>query len=374
MKNLVFIPTYWKDNGDKDEYVFDHPSLVSLKGTLGRTLQSFAKKKLPYDVFILPVPLKKNVEFKVKQIVKKFSKLNIYVLTKKRYLEIIKKVKRTDVSKEFKTQINLQDYSDVRNFGLIYAIINNYDNIMMIDDDEVIDGDYFNKAIKGIGVKINGKKLLGKTGYYIDKSGIYPMKQKDPKIRRLWLKGIYITKAINKAINNKERFNNTTIALGGSMVINKELFWHVPFDPYITRGEDIDYLMNAKHFGYQFLMDKELKVLHLPPKGFAPGWTKLRRDIYRFIYLKEKLKFLKISIKDTQPYPGFFLSKNLKYKIIKTNKNYAEDCIEKNKLSEAKEYIKNSTEILGAANEYAKQNAKKYFSFQKEWEKFAREI
>ena len=375
MKNIVFIPTYWVNKEEKYKTVFDHDSLLSSDGTIGRTLQSFVKKKLSYDVLILTVPKTKEVDDKIDRIVKKFPKLDITVLNKKKYERIIRKVKRTKVSREFKSKINLDDYPGVRNIGLIYAITNNYDNIIMIDDDEVVtDDDYFNKAVYGIGDKIHGKRLLGKTGYYINKSGVYEKKQKDPILRKLWLKGTLITKAINKAINRKQRLNNTSMALGGNMVLNKKLFYQVPFDPYLTRGEDVDYLMNAKHFGYLFLMDKELKILHLPPKNLTHAWKKIRRDIYRFTYLKEKLKFLKISIRDTQPYPGFFLSKNLNYKIKKLNKNYAEDCIEKNRLDEAKEYQKNSTEILDAAIEYAEENAKKYFSFQKEWVKFTKEI
>ncbi len=375
MKNLVFIPTYWTSKEEKHKTVFDHPSHISSNGTLSRTLQSFVKNKLVYDIFILPVPLKKDVENKINSIVKKFPNLNINILTKKDYTKIIKKIKKTNTSAEFKSEINVDDYPGVRNFGLLYAIINDYDNIIMIDDDEVVcDDDYFNKAIDGMGLKINGKYLFGKTGYYINKDRDYKLSQKDPNLRKLWLKDTHINDSIKKAISGKKRFNTTTIALGGNMVINKKLFTHVPFDPYITRGEDIDYMMNAKHLGYLFPMDKNLKIIHLPPKTITPGWIKLKRDIYRFIYSREKMKLLNIDLKDTLPYPGFFLGNNLEEKIKKTNSNYANYHKKKNQSLEVEEYTKNCSFVIEDATRHAKQSAKKYFSFQKNWRKLSKQI
>ena len=375
MKNLVFIPTYWASGKEKAWGVFDHPTLVSARGTLGVTLESFEKIKLRYDVLIMPVPLNKNIEAKVKHIVEKFSSLKIHVLTGIEYAKIIAEVKRADVSREFKSKINLQDYPDVRNFGLIYAIMNDYDNIIMIDDDEVIeDGDYFKKAIEGIGLKVKGKRLLGKTGYYIQESGGYELAIQNSMIRSLWPKEAVINKAIKTAISPKSRFNSTSIALGGNMVINRELFYNVPFDPYISRGEDSDYLMNAKHSGYQFLMDKELVITHLPPKRLAPYWRKLRRDIYRFIYLREKINHLMIDIKSTIPYPYYFLGEDLLDRIIKTNKKYVRHCLENNKLKDAEEYAKNASEIIDDAKTYARANAGRYVLFQREWVKFVRNM
>lgn len=374
MKNLIYIPVYFTENTD-DESVFDHPHLVSSNGTIIRTLRSFSKVNLTDDVLIVPVPLLPKAEINIKNILSKFPHLNAHCLTKNEYLKIIHKVKKKHVGKEFATQITLADYPEVRNFGLIYAILNNYENIIMIDDDEVVeDKDFFNKAIEGIGKKIYGKNLYFKTGYYINRTGTYELVQKDPKMRQSWLKGEFINKALKKAIHKKFRFNPSSVAFGGLMVINKQLFCNVPFDPYITRGEDIDYVINAKHFGYQFLMDTEFTIKHLPPKSTIKSWSKIRRDIYRFIYEREKLQHLKIDKREIEPYPGEFLRNDLINKIIKTNVNYAKCLLNENKLVDSIEFLKNATEILENAKTYAKKNAKKYLRFQKDWVKFVKQV
>lgn len=375
MKNLIFIPTYWTFEKGKASSVFDHPVLYSKRGTLGRTLKSFINKGMKHDILILPVPLHRNIESKVKHITEKFPKLNISVLVREEYKKIINEARRLNLTREFRRQINVKDYGNVRNIGLIYGLKQGYDNIIMVDDDEVVEDDnYFKKALEGIGMKIKGKFLLGKTGYYLNKNGSYKLTQLNPEIRKLWLKETYINKAISNAIKHKQRFNHTSIALGGNMVINSKLFRKVPFDPYNTRGEDTDYMINAKHFGHLFLMDKQLTIKHLPPKKIKPYWSKIRQDIYRFVYLREKMRYLNISIKDVSPYPAYFLRKNLIRKIIKTNVNYAKANLKRGGYKDCQEYLKNASEILDDAREYAKNNAKKYFKFQKEWIKYAKSI
>ncbi|MBW2991402.1 hypothetical protein KY348_06910 [Candidatus Woesearchaeota archaeon] len=373
MKNLVFIPTYWTFEKEKESSVFDHPMLYSKRGTLGRTLRSFISKKMKHDVLILPVPLHKSIEDKVKHITEKFPKLNIHVFNREDYKKIINELRRLNLTPEFRRHVNVKDYGNVRNMGLIYGLKQGYDNILMIDDDEVVEDDnYFKKAFEGIGLKIKGKPLLGKTGYYIHKNGSYKLTQLNPEIRKFWLKETYINKAIIKAIKHKQRFNHTTIALGGNMVINSELFRKVPFDPYNTRGEDTDYMINAIHSGYLFLMDKLFTIKHLPPKKMKPYWSKLRQDMYRFIYLREKMQYLNVSIRDISPYPAYFLRKNLVRKIIKTNVNYAKANLRIGRYRDCQKYLKNASEILDDAREYAKKSARKYFKFQKEWERYTK--
>lgn len=375
MKNLIFIPTYWAFEKEKESSVFDHPVSFSKKGTIGRTLRSFISRKMDCDILILPVPLHRNIENKVKHITEKFPQLSIHIFNREDYKKIINEARTINLTQEFRSHINVEDYGNVRNMGLIYGLKQGYDNILMIDDDEVVEDDnYFKKAFEGINLKIKGKPLLGKTGYYIHKNGSYKLTQLNPIIRKSWLKETYINKAINKAIKHKQRFNHTSIALGGNMVVNSKLFKKVPFDPYNTRGEDIDYMLNAKHFGYLFLMDKELIIKHLSPKKMRPYWSKLRQDMYRFVYLQEKMQYLNVSIRDITPYPAHFLRKNLVRKIIKTNVNYAKAKLRKGQYRDCQKYLMNASEILDDAREYAKKSARKYFKFQKEWVGYARSI
>jgi hypothetical protein len=108
------------------------------------------------------------------------------------------------------------------------------------------------------------------------------------------------------------------------MVFPPGLFRNVSFDPGITRGEDIDYLMNSRLFGYSWFLDKELAITHLPPKASAgdpvttTAYAKLQRDVLRFVYQRQKIRISE-EYSDLQPlqaedfgiYPGEFLKDDL---------------------------------------------------------------
>ena len=70
-----------------------------------------------------------------------------------------------------------------------------------------------------------------------------------------------------KILESRETLVPTTFAFGGNMVLHWKMFENVPFDHYITRGEDMDLLVNSKMLGFQFMLDTRLRVLHLPGEG-----------------------------------------------------------------------------------------------------------
>jgi hypothetical protein len=148
----------------------------------------------------------------------------------------------------------------------------------------------------------------------------------------------------------------------------------VPYDPYIARGEDLDYLLNAKHFGFNFLFDNRLIVRHLPPKKDIPYWLKMRKDIYRFIYEREKLKYFNFKLEDLDSYPKFFLKEDLVHRAVITSIAYAKKCLEKGDKIGFNESSKNAVIASKDAQQYAKVNAPKYFKFQKQWVKLFRII
>ncbi|MFR7670512.1 MAG: hypothetical protein ACLU0O_07330 [Collinsella sp.] len=51
------------------------------------------------------------------------------------------------------------------------------------------------------------------------------------------------------------------------MALHARAFTRVAFDPFITRGEDLDYLFNMRMFGYDVWFDNEWTVRHLPPES-----------------------------------------------------------------------------------------------------------
>lgn len=156
------------------------------------------------------------------------------------------------------------------------------------------------------------------------------------------------TKAFDKIIKCSPRLKVTPFAFGGLMVIHKNMYKIVPFDPNITRGEDIDYLINAKMFGFDFFLDNKLNAKHLPPKKHHPVWKRFREDIYRFLYEQAKINkqyevnyMNKVLSSDFDPYPGEFLKDDLEDKIYKTNFLLALDYLANDNVEGCRESLKN---------------------------------
>src|SRR3989338_1290348 len=81
-------------------------------------------------------------------------------------------------------------------------------------------------------------------------------------------------------IESKDRFVESPVVLGGNLILSRRLFERIPFDPLIPRGEDIDYLINARLAGFKVLFDKPLKINHLPlERTFSYRKEELKGDI-----------------------------------------------------------------------------------------------
>ena len=132
------------------------------------------------------------------------------------------------------------------------------------------------------------------------------------------------------------------------MVIHHHLFTVVPFDPLITRGEDIDFLINARLFGYKVYLDNQLSIKHVAPAKTHPLWRQLREDIFRFTYEKSKLEsqhpsfgLQEVRAEDLDPYPGEFLKEDLKEKIYRSHLMLAVDYLSQGDKKGAAECLKN---------------------------------
>lgn len=113
----------------------------------------------------------------------------------------------------------------------------------------------------------------------------------------------------------------TPFCFGGNMIFTAEMAAEVCFDPAITRGEDIDYLINARLAGRWFFMNKSLRILHLPPSGGSykdVAYHKVVQDVLRFMYEREKLRAWReigakqeVTEAELEPYPGLCLGDDL---------------------------------------------------------------
>ncbi len=178
----------------------------------------------------------------------------------------------------------------------------------------------------------------------------------------LWKKDNMISKAFSRVINAEERLVDSPIILGGNLAIHKSLFKQLPFDPLIPRGEDIDYLINSRIAGFNILFDKKLKIRHLHPSrntAFRKG--ELKGDIERFLYEREKTKDMDISF--LEPYPGYFLRKDLELKVVITILLFTLNLLFKLKVTDV-------FEVLGYIRFLFKEKTgvlQKYLQFREEW-------
>lgn len=335
MKVVMTIPTYWGRSRceplDLEDVVYDHPTPVDEEGTLRRALESFRiLKNKDFEIIVLAAAtnqaFEKLAQEKVKSIVRDFK--NEYRIALLSYSDIsfMKNNLRGKVADDALELINLYGYPNIRNMCLMAAHLRDAEAVILFDDDEIIkDPHYLDKATEFVGKTYQGEFVGGVAGWYERPEGGYLA----PLTGDWWWMEWQGSEAMNEAfslISEPPRLKQTPFAFGGNTVIHKEVFIKIPFDPMITRGEDIDHLVNAKMFGYQFFLDRELWIKHLPPPGRVPDWLGFRQNVIRFVYMRAKLKsqhevdgMKMVRAEDLKPCPGRFLGDDLKEKVYKTS-------------------------------------------------------
>ncbi len=349
----VTIPTYWSwnagESGHPEDSIFDHPTPLDEEGTLRRCLESLKEISLPdFQVLIITAPvnpdLSEAVEQKIESIISPFRKSYPIVQFCPSDLAMLKK--RLEAEGIDPELVSLDAYAQIRNCQLIGSLLLDTDLIAAIDDDEVVPEDYLQQACQYAGKTYKGKQIHGVAGIYLDSTGNYKVKE-SPEARissnLFKRKAALMNDEFASYMELPERIVETAIALGGNMVFTRDLFMQVPFDPGITRGEDIDYLLNSRMLGYNWFLDKELRITHLPP---APSekdplntslYSRLQQDIIRFVYQREKIKlstalsgFYPLEPEDFGYYPGKFFKDDLEEHALEALKEMrpldAEEC------------------------------------------------
>jgi hypothetical protein len=215
--------------------------------------------------------------------------------------------------------LSLRGYANVRNLCQLVPYLTGADVAVLIDDDEVFrDARFLGKAREFAGTG-DGDDFIGLVaGYYLQPDGsLYVGREQTPWMRA-WGQYDALNAAFAQIIERPPRLKETPFAFGGNLLIHRRVTETVPFDPLITRGEDIDFLMNARMFGYRCHLDRDLTITHLPPPKTHPLWRQHREDIIRFSYQREKLRrqqdtagMTRVSTAELMPYPGRFLGENL---------------------------------------------------------------
>ncbi len=356
-ETLITVPTYWTYEEGKKDYenaIYDHPTPINQNGTLSRLLESLKViKGVNFGVLVLSTvtnpELKTVVETKVDKIIDPFKRTFPIAQFSFSDLKILNELGIK------KGMVSLEGYGNIRNIQLILAQVMEAQVVIGLDDDEIItDRDYLKKIWEFIGKEHDGKLVGGIAGFYRNSAGNNKVAKEKIKSGNIFDRKLNIMDNAVKMVEEKpNRLVETNFVYGGNMAIHRQVFQNIPFDPYISRGEDIDYLINARMAGYHFFLDKDLFIVHLPP---ASG-SHLQEDVKRFIYEKGKLDATKempglntVLAESLEPYPGLFLH----------------DDIEKQAAEALRDHLL-PQEIVNDAKNYTQKMLPRYFDFKKEW-------
>ncbi len=358
-KACVVFPSYWARRKEEGwlpgDAVYDHPIPLDEEGTLLRALKSLEiLESRDFEVVVLAIPTSEDiadaVEEKVKEIIREARRevaAPIHVFGSS-HLRKIHAWLESAGGVGLRDLVRLRGYSHVRNLCILVPHILGSETAVLIDDDEVFeDPRFMDKALEVIGGTLNDEPVYAVAGYYLQPDGQYRVKKAFEPWMRHWDQVDRMNEAFDTFIGRPPRYKVTPFVFGGNMVIHRDLFTKVPFDPLVPRGEDIDYLINARMFGFKFFLDNTLAIKHLPPPKTHPAWRRLREDVFRFLFEREKIRrqrplpgMMPVRPEDYDPYPGAFLKDDLESKVEGASRVLAEFYREKGDADGAEESLR----------------------------------
>lgn len=374
MNPVVIVPTYIsarsRGEGGSMLTTYDHTTPLAAPGELPRLLESLRKVRGLGQVIVLVVSepsIEKKAEQKVQRAVDAFPDLSVDVVGVSELALVQQRFEQLGLGKLSK-EIGLAGYGAVRNLGLVVAHVLGFDAVVFLDDDAVVDdADFLQKAAYGLGkLTRKGIPILAKTGFYYNAEGTYLSMSQDKWYNHFWQQGKAFNEWIEKAMRSP-RLSRSNHVCGGCLVLHKEAFKRLSFDPWIARGEDLDYMLDLRMYGSDIWFDNQWSMRHLPPATKSEG-TRFRQDIYRWLYEFRKMEYsrsqidlLQVKPASLEPYPGPFLEPGILRRIRTTA--FLRSLARPDK----KAYRQAASAATGEASLYAERNCSKYFEFQFIW-------
>jgi hypothetical protein len=375
MSNIIIvIPTYWtwpsgQAHGPVETF-YDHPTPVDGASTLPRLLESLtALKGSAFSVLILTAATHPDVEqaaaSAVERLIAPFHTHYAIAQATEADAALIRQ-RHPDLAQH----VQMHRYAGVRNLQLLLPHALGAELVIALDDDEVVASDYLQTALHFVGQEHEGQRVLGLAGFYLDADGnISEAKhpRTGPRTGNTYLDKFAIMSEGTRALQAAPgRLVPTPVAFGGNMVFHRDLFTQIGFDPGITRGEDIDYLINARMAGFNFWLDKKLVITHLPPHHYnLPPYVRMSEDVRRFLYEQEKLRLAveqgihTPTLAELSPYPGYFLTDDVA--------DQAQSALEAIVTPELAQTYGAPADIVTLAQKRARQLAPDYFEFAQTW-------
>lgn len=373
MNPLIVIPTYVstrrKENANNLLAVYDHTTPITAYGELPRLLKSLQDVDEVGQIAILVSADSNQAQAaeKVSRIALDFPSLHIMVIGSPEETLIQQRLVQLNLA-GLNQEIGLTGYGPIRNLGLVLAHIMGFDSIIFLDDDVVVDDpDFMRKAVYGLGkLTRNHHPILAKTGYFLNAEGSYLSMSQNKWYNHFWQQGRHFNTWIRHAMRGP-RLSRSNHVSGSCLAIHKEAFQRVAFDPWIPRGEDLDYLLNLRMYGSEIWFDNKWSVHHLPPTTKNEG-LRFRQDVFRWVYEIKKIEFARsqidlmpITAESLEPYPGPFLEPGLEKRARITA--FLRSLV----LPDGKTYREAARAASTEAVAYAEEHCAVYFDFQAVW-------
>ncbi len=306
----VVVPTYWTAPGVVG--AFDHPTPFDGESTLPRLLESLARQEGPtFRVLLLAGCTNEGDLAEAERALRR--RLEPFRHQLSLAVAGVGALRSLQPALQLEGRVfNLLSYAGIRNLQLLIPYLLGAEIVIALDDDEVVAPDYIARAAGWMRPSAGGRALHGLSGPYADAAGELLLAEPAPSGNIFLDKARYINQALNGLLRAGQPIVPTSLAFGGNMIFARQVIQRVGFDPGITRGEDMDYLINARIEGVRWWMAPQLTITHLPPRHYeAPEYEKLRKDIIRFCYERAKIRRFGLRAEDFDPYPGRFLRDDL---------------------------------------------------------------
>lgn len=374
MTPCVIVPTFWtRRRGrvtDNPLTVYDHPTPVDSDGTLPDLLRSLeGVEGLGKVVFIVAATdpgVEHQAEDRVRTILSDFPAIDALVFGPAELGSLHRRLEQIEFA-DMIHGVSLVGYGAVRNVGLMAAAILGCETTLFVDDDQIItDPRFLERASEGVGSIVSGRPVLAKSGYYVDEDGKH-QRHDEPRLADMFWRQADAYNDALALVDAPPRIKLSPIAFGGCLVLHRDMYCNVSFDPWVMRGEDVDYVINARLHGGDVFLDGEWSVVHKPPRLPSEA-LQFRQDVYRFIYEHRKLEFAKSQVDLRQvtpesllPYPGAFLGPSVTWRAMTTS------VLRGLTTREGGQYLRIARSALKDASEYAQLNCQNYFDFQRRW-------
>ena len=375
MNPAVIIPSFYTAPTRKRAVpsdLYDHPTPLNMNSTLPRCLDSLSKVRGLGQVIVVVAAeggdeVSSQAEAMVQALVDKYPHMHTLVIGRAETKIVQQRLEQLGFGDQSHA-IGLQGCSAIRNLGMVLAQVLGFDSVVFLDDDEVVEDEAFlEKAMYGLGkLTKKGIPILAKSGFYFNDDGTYLSKSQNRWYNHFWQQGRAFNNWINRAMQGP-RLSRSNHVCGGCLALHKETFRRLSFDPWIKRGEDMDYLLNLRMYGSDIWFDNQWSLTHLPPRDRNEG-HRFYRDIYRWLYEYYKIEFsraqidlLQIKPSSLMPYPGPFLEPGITKRIKRTA--FLRSLVRPDK----KKYREGAKTAANEATEYAQEHCTKYFEYQYTW-------